>query len=123
MRYTYFLLSMCYQNKNIPNIKNINIPACKNCIHYEPNKGDFESSLSKCKNFGVKNIITDKIKYDFADLTRGDENKCGPKGKYFIEEPNIQNKKILNFLIRNKDLLFINSFLILYTLLIIKYCK
>jgi hypothetical protein len=52
--------------------------------------------LNKCNKFGDKNIVTDKITYDFADQCRNDESKCGKEGKHFIEEPNI-NMKILKY--------------------------
>ena len=79
-------------------IKNANIPACRNCIHYQPHpyNNDFTSYLNTCDKFGNKNIITDKITYDFADQCRNDESKCGKEGKHFEEEPNI-NMKILKY--------------------------
>ena len=52
--------------------------------------------MNKCNKFGDKNIVTDKITYDFADQSRNDESKCGKEGKYFIEEPNI-NMKVLKY--------------------------
>ena len=77
-------------------IKNIHIPICRNCIHYKPNDfSDFISPLNKCENFGTKDIISGKITYDFADLCRDDESRCGKEGKNFKEEKNI-NIKIFN---------------------------
>ena len=75
-------------------IKNINIPACKNCIHYKPSyfTTDFTETFNKCDKFGNKNIITNEISYDFADMCRNDENKCGYEGKYFEQEKNIKLK-------------------------------
>lgn len=98
MRYTRFLLSMCAPNKII---KNIDVPSCKNCIYYEPYNGDFSSSISGCKKFGEKNIITDEIKYEYADLCRKNDEQCGFKGKYFYQEPNMNIKKIKCAFIRN----------------------
>jgi hypothetical protein len=91
----YFLPSLVHSEKII---KNVNLPACRNCIHYQPDPfyNDFTSSLNKCNKFGDKNIVTDKITYDFADYCRNDESKCGKEGKYFEEEPNI-NMKILKY--------------------------
>lgn len=79
-------------------IKNINVPSCRNCIHYKPNLNfnDFTSSLSKCDKFGEKNIITDEITYNYADSCRDKESLCGKNGKYFEEEKNI-NIKILKY--------------------------
>jgi hypothetical protein len=68
-------------------IKNINVPACRNCIFYKPDVyGDeFGSPYSRCEKFGEKNIITNEIKYDFAEDCRKDETKCGIQGRYFDE--------------------------------------
>ena len=96
-------------------IKNINYPSCRNCIHYKPNSyySDFTSILSKCEKFGEKNIITDEIKYNFADSCRDNESKCGKEGKYFEEEKNI-NMKILKHTILKP----FNLIIIMYSLLI-----
>jgi len=97
MLFLYLLLNLNLISSN-KIIKNINIPSCKNCIYYKPNRynNDFTSILNKCENFGEKNIITDEITYNYADSCRSDENKCGKEGKYFIEEKNI-NFKIFKY--------------------------
>lgn len=64
-------------------IKNYQVPICQNCIHYRPTL--FSPSLSRCSQFGTKNIITGEITYDYADLSRMDEDKCGLEGKSFNE--------------------------------------
>jgi hypothetical protein len=69
-------------------IKNIVIPSCKNCIYFKPS-GYITDSLSTCSKFGEKNIITDEIKYDFADYCRNNEKKCGIEGKFFERDSNI----------------------------------
>ena len=66
-------------------IKNSQAPICQNCIHYRSNP--FSPSLSKCSQFGDKNIITGEIKYDYADLSRLAEDKCGLQGRYLNETP------------------------------------
>jgi hypothetical protein len=72
-------------------IKNVDLPSCKKCIHYLPSVAnlDFDSTLNRCSKFGEKDIITDKIKYNFAESCRMDVEKCGEKGEYFEEEPNL----------------------------------
>lgn len=83
-------------------IKNINIPSCRNCIYYKPQLlHEYSSSYSKCDFFGSKDINTDYISYDYADLSRNDENKCGIKGKYFEQGENIEIKIILHNIINN----------------------
>jgi hypothetical protein len=96
----YFLPSLVHSEKII---KNVNLPACRNCIHYQPDPfyNDFTSSLNRCNKFGDKNIVTDKITYDFADYCRNDESKCGKEGKYFEEEPNINMKVLKYSLLKN----------------------
>lgn len=75
-------------------IKNSNIPACRNCIHYKPSyySTDYTSTFNECTKFAEKNIITDKIKYFDAVSCRYDESKCGSEGKYFEEDENVQLK-------------------------------
>ena len=98
--YLLYLLPMLVGCEKM--IKNINLPACKNCIHYQvSNNDEFTSSLNRCGMFGDKNIITDKIKYDFADHCRDDESKCGKTGKYFVEEPNINMKIWKHSIVKN----------------------
>ena len=43
-------------------------------------------TFGKCQKFGRKNIVSGKINYNFADVCRTDEFKCGFNGKYFVEE-------------------------------------
>jgi hypothetical protein len=100
-------------------IKNINIPSCRNCIYYKPaTYNEFTSTLNRCEKFGEKNIVTDEIKYDFADTCRDNESKCGKEGKYFIEEPNLELKiwkhKILSNALGNTAILFSFSLLFVY---------
>jgi len=83
MKIFYFLLSIVSSS---PIIKNSNIPACRNCIHYKPSFYNNE--------FSEKNIISDKIILESAESCRRDESKCGANGKYFEEEKNI-NLKVL----------------------------
>lgn len=104
MKFNYlllYLLPRLVHSEKI--IKNVNLPACRNCIHYQPDPfyNDFTSLLNKCNKFGDKNIVTDKITYDFADQCRNDESKCGKEGKYFQEEPNIHMKILKYSLLQN----------------------
>ena len=93
MNYIKYLFLLFVVNSE-KTIRNINIPSCKKCIHYKPTpyNFDFTTSYNRCEKFGEKDIITDKIKYDFAELCRNDESKCGKEGKYFEEEENLDMK-------------------------------
>ena len=57
---------------------------------------EFTSTLNRCSKFGEKDMITDEIKYDFAESCRRDEKKCGEKGEYFEEEPNLMLKMTMH---------------------------
>ena len=100
MKTSYLLMCVLSNDKFI---KNINIPSCKNCIHYKGSFSNIEytSSLNKCVKFGEKNIITDKIEYVYADSCRRDENKCGENGYYFEEDKNTNKKILLHKIIFN----------------------
>jgi hypothetical protein len=96
-------------------IKNINIPSCRNCIYYKPQiLNPFSSSYSKCEFFGSKDINTDYISYNYADLSRKDENKCGIEGKYFEQGKNIKLKIFLHDIINNNPYITIAFFLLVY---------
>jgi hypothetical protein len=60
---------------------------------------DFTSTFNICEKFGTKDIITDKITYDYADYCRKVEDKCGQEGKYFAKDPYIKLKIIKHWLI------------------------
>jgi len=101
MKFILYLLFSLVNGE--PIIKNINIPSCRNCIYYKPANynNDFTSSLNRCKQFGEKDIVTNEIKYDFADMCRQNEEKCGKKGKYFEEEKNIDLKILKHSIVSN----------------------
>lgn len=56
-------------------------PSCRHCKFYRPNLNARE--FSKCTRFGER--IRDKniFIYEYADLVRLDEAKCGPQGKFY----------------------------------------
>lgn len=95
-------------------IKNADLPSCRNCIYYEPKNDDYYSNLNKCTKFGTKDIINDKINYEYANFCRNDESKCGLEGKYFVEEPNV-SMKMLKYKLSND----ISSIMLLLTLIIV----
>jgi hypothetical protein len=106
-------------------IKNINVNSCRNCIYYKPYSfsGDYTSTLSNCEKFGSKDIITDKISYDYADICRKDETKCGEQGKYFEKELNIELKILKYTIIRYIPSVTLVSFIVLLYILPIIYEK
>lgn len=109
MKLFYFLIVIV----NSEFIKNANINSCKNCIHYKP-----DYYTSKCNNFGIKNIVDDTVNYDYAEMCRTDELKCGVEGKYF-EKDDFANLKILKNDIMNKYLLItlpISLYIVLFGL-------
>jgi hypothetical protein len=120
MRYSsYLLFSTLFHKINTikPSqfIKNINMPSCKKCIHFNPDNYNTES-LSKCNKFGEKNIISNEIKYDYADSCRKDEEKCGLEGKCFEKETdiNLRIKTIKHQLSENSTIILTVSFFSIY---------
>lgn len=107
----FFLLYSLVSGKII---KNINCPACRNCKYYKPyENGKFDSTLSKCEFFGTKNIHSDVIEYDYADLCRSDQDKCGLEGKHFVKEEDIGSKMLLHTIYRSAPIAFCFLLLIL----------
>jgi hypothetical protein len=97
MKVSGILLAILQSDKII---KNMDLPACRNCIYYKPSiTNDYTSTLNKCEKFGEKDIISDKIRYKYADTCRLDEKLCGHEGKYFKEDPNVIAKIVLHKLI------------------------
>jgi len=80
-----------------------NIPSCKNCIHYRPSifSNNYVSTFSKCTYFGTKDIITENIEYDYVDICRNDETRCGQQGKYYVKDRYINTKLGIYTLINN----------------------
>jgi hypothetical protein len=122
MKFLYLLFTVANCSKII---KNINVPSCKNCIYFNPPyyTNDFTSSFSTCEKFGKKDIITDKISYDFADSCRRDESQCGQSGKYFYEEKNINFKVIKHTLTVNSPYFLVLFVYLIYIVQIIKTNK
>ena len=121
MRFIYLLFISGYFNQiNISKIiKNIDIPSCKNCIYFKQHKTI--DSLSTCSKFGEKNIITDEIKYDFTDICRKDDEKCGFEGKFFERDSdiNLTIKDIKKYLNQNYPYFTVGGCFILYIIKIV----
>ena len=80
----FILLSRTISTK-IPLIRNLNHPACINCVHFitdHPNNHVF----AKCKLFGQMDIVTGSISYDYAKMCRENESKCGLNGSKYEEK-------------------------------------
>jgi hypothetical protein len=125
MKFRYLLLasSSASTSTNYNQIiQNINIPACRNCIHYIPSTYDgFDSTISKCGKYGSKNIISNEITYDFTSSCRNDENKCGLEGKDYEVEENIEMKIIKHRLTLSTPYILLFTFSILYITAYSKY--
>ena len=108
---------MC-QLQNFNNIKNINNPSCKNCIYFQPSV-DYE--FGKCKLFGNKNIISDKITNNYARDCRNDENKCGIKGKFFNKSDSfsIFIRDLINMINNSNLLLNINTINVCFLIILL----
>mgnify|MGYP006073644317 CR=1 FL=1 len=113
MKVLYFLFAIVNSEKII---KNINIPSCRNCVYYKPSRlsTDFTASYNKCNKFGEKDIMTNKISFDYANLCRNNEKKCGIEGKYFLLEKNIELKIMNHQIISCLPNILLVSSIILY---------
>jgi hypothetical protein len=111
---TYLLHLLCIGSIHTKSfILNYNLKSCRNCIHFQPSPtDDFDSSFAKCNYFGKKDVVTNKITYDFADSCRMDESKCGMHAKYFKEEPNVDFKIMKHQLLKNAPFTILVSLLI-----------
>ena len=101
-------------------IKNLNVNSCRNCIHYKPSF--FGPELSNCANFGDKDIITNKITYEYTDHCRDNEKKCGKEGKYFEKDNNIISNIYKNQIINNFPLNMSVIFITLSVINSIYFC-
>jgi hypothetical protein len=70
------------------NVHTLDLTYYSNCVHYKSSYSttNFTGSFNKCHKFGDKNIIKNKILYDYADMRRNNENKCRNESKYFEEK-------------------------------------
>lgn len=85
----FLFLTLC---KGVPIIKHLNVPTCVNCLHYieyvqNSPTVNYDTLYAKCRNFGKKNLVSGKINYEYASISRHSENMCGEKGKYYEENP------------------------------------
>jgi hypothetical protein len=62
-------------------VRNLKYPACANCAHFI--NDTISVIYSRCKMFGEMDLVSGKIKYDFADFSRGPNQPCGITGKLF----------------------------------------
>ena len=94
-------------------VKYMNLPSCRNCIHYNPSilHADFTSTHGTCSKYGEKNIITNKITYISADVCRYDTSKCGIEGKYFELEPHLDKKMTAHFAITISPCIFFIAYI------------
>jgi hypothetical protein len=66
-------------------IKNDNLPICKKCKYFFMNDKSSNIDLGRCSKFGIKDLISGEIQYEYASLSRISNTRCGKKGKYFEE--------------------------------------
>jgi len=111
----YILYFFIVNSMASPKIINLDKPLCKNCIHFIPYKGyEYNNNFSKCKFFGINDIINGEIEYDYTDVCRRNEFKCGTEGKYFKLEENFKIKQIYS-----KVIYLINKYKIYIYIIII----
>lgn len=72
-----------------PTINRLSNPICKTCLHFCPVFTEFiyASPFAKCAKFGEKHLVTGKIGYEYADMCRMDETKCGQDARKYDADP------------------------------------
>ena len=81
MKIPYLFLAI---TSKIPYIKNMNYPACINCVHFTQIER-LNPDYAKCKKFGRMDLVTGEITYEYASISRRFDDYCGEKG-FFYEE-------------------------------------
>jgi len=64
-----------------PILKSHNPPFCYDCKYYKPTSYSNYKNLGKCALF--IRVHEKRILYEYADIARQDEDKCGENGKDF----------------------------------------
>jgi len=89
----YFLMLSRTMSTGIPSmVRNLQYPACKNCVHFIEHTNNYpydpvpDNNYGKCKKFGEMNLVTGGIEYDFAKLCRQNDKKCGSEGAGYEEK-------------------------------------
>ena len=70
----------------VPNKYIINnaLPECCNCKHFMPhNSEEHKYSLATCLLYGQKDIISGKIRFEFASHVRNSKEQCSKEGFNF----------------------------------------
>lgn len=74
-------------------IRNINAPACIDCIYFDKyvskdmwSIDEKLTRLSKCTKFGVKNVVSGEIHYDYAHNCRSSNQMCKESGVFFSKK-------------------------------------
>jgi hypothetical protein len=58
-------------------------PLCKNCENFIPVN---ENIFGKCLKFMKHDLVTGNFTYEYADICRVINNKCGETGKLYNEK-------------------------------------
>ena len=87
MKISYLLMAL---NVKFSQVKNANYPACFNCVHfikYQDSNPSNDEEFGLCKKFGKMNLVSGKIKHDYASHCRDNDKQCGEKGALYEEAP------------------------------------
>ena len=80
-----FIVKASFHNTRLLSKTNAN-SKCTDCLYYEPREHPFTNGLSKCRRFGERDRESGCITYEYADLCRKNEQKCGQAAKYFEQK-------------------------------------
>jgi len=90
----FYLMTFTTEKLNIKTNTLASYKTCENCKYFSPSPIYSDIDMSKCTKYGRKQVNVKKITYEYADICRLDENKCGKDGKHFDTIKNKKNKSI-----------------------------
>ena len=65
-------------------IVNNGMPECRNCKHFMPHDSEAHKyNLATCLLYGEKNVISGKIRFEYAEHVRNREKQCSKLGVNF----------------------------------------
>ena len=103
MKLWYLYLLFCNISITALHIKkpvSTDFSSCKKCIYFRPDLLIGDYNYGKCTRFGTIDMITNKINYEYIDICRNNENKCGKSGNYYEMDKNADMKLFLYSLLR-----------------------
>ncbi len=78
-------ITSIFMRESFTYVSNPNAVSCTNCIYYVPRDYPFTPNVGRCRRFGEQDPETKEVTYDFSDICRSEEHKCGKEGKHHVK--------------------------------------